>query len=149
TFQKDEKDKEALAQFYLNFANLLLNGARQHEPWRLQYLTDLSTLPDYEDGNRYWYYGAQKPAPVDEKGNPVLHHVPKGGYEKAATDGERWRWMLAQAAEMAPGRVNEIDMVFAGFLHSQFGPQTMAYGGFRFQQEDDSKSNESGTYALH
>src|ERR1700722_93825 len=38
---RDEKDKAALAQFNLNFANMLLNGTGNHEPWRLQYLSDL------------------------------------------------------------------------------------------------------------
>jgi uncharacterized protein YfaS (alpha-2-macroglobulin family) len=151
-FQKEETDKTALAQFYLNFAHLLLNGGGVHEPWRLQYLTNLAELPDYEEGYRYWYRYNQdtRGAPVDENGKPIFHHVPKEGYEKAGTDGERWRWMLAQAAEMAPGRQSEVDMIFANFLSSQFGPQTMASAGFRFRGgDDDSQKNESGTYALH
>ena len=45
-----ETDKPALSQFHLHFANLLLSGAGYHEPWRLQTLTDLTQLPDYEDG---------------------------------------------------------------------------------------------------
>lgn len=53
---KDETDKAALAQFHFHFANLLLNGVGYHEPWRLQYLTDLSRLPDYEEGYS-WYRG--------------------------------------------------------------------------------------------
>ena len=38
-------------------------------------------------------------------------------------------------------------MHFAAFLHSQFGPQTMAHGGYRFRGDDDGKDNTSGTYA--
>ena len=59
-------------------------------------------------------------APVDADGNPVYHHMPKS-YEAAKTDGERWRWMLAQVVEFEPKRANEMDMVFANFLREQFG----------------------------
>ena len=49
--------------------------------WRLQYLSDLSKLPDYDDGYYGgWYYygwGGTRGAPVDEDGNPVYYHVPK------------------------------------------------------------------------
>ena len=89
-----DANKADAASFYLDFGRLLLNGTRCHEAWRLQYLTDLTKLPDYEDG--YWYGGDSRGAPVDDKGEPVYHHVPKS-YEAAASDGERWRWLLLQA----------------------------------------------------
>src|SRR5204863_7859366 len=63
--QKDG-DRPAVAHFHLHFAQLLLNGAGWHEPWRLQYLTDLGSLPDYEDGYRYYHGQGSRGAPVDE-----------------------------------------------------------------------------------
>jgi uncharacterized protein YfaS (alpha-2-macroglobulin family) len=146
---KTENDKGALARFHLQFAKLHLTGSGYHEPWRLQYLTDLSKLPDYEEGDYYGYrYRAQPGAPVDADNNPVYHHVPKGSQD-AKTDGERWRWMLTQAAEFDPGRVNEIDILFANFLRQQFGVQTMAYySHFRGDDETPDK-NKTGTFALH
>ena len=39
-------------------------------------------------------------------------------------------------------------MIFANFLRSQFGVQTMAYYGCGFRGDDD-KARQSGTYALH
>src|SRR5262245_9196200 len=84
---KAEADKPALAQFHLRFANMLLQGAGYYEPWRLQYLTDLTQLPDYEEGY-YYYRGQQQGAPVDADGKPVYHKLPKS-YETAASDGER------------------------------------------------------------
>src|SRR4029079_7194002 len=90
---KDD-DHGATGQFFLRFAQYLLNGAGRTEAWRLQALTDLSQLPDYEDGY-YGYGGATTGAPVDADGNPVLHHVPKD-YAAARSDGERWRWLLSQ-----------------------------------------------------
>ncbi len=145
---KPETDKTALADYHLNFANLLLNGAGWHESWRLQYLTDLGQLPDYDEGYRYYYRGSStQGAPVDAEGNPVLYHTP-GSYSKAQSDGERWRWMLTQAAEFAPSRQSEIDMIFANFMRQELGVQTMARHGYGFRSDDTDKDS-SGTYALH
>ncbi len=143
---KAETDKAALAQFFIRFANLLVQGGGYYEPWRLQYLTDLSKLPDYEEG--YFRRGGDSHgAPVDAAGRPVFYHMPKS-YEAARNDGERWRWLLAQAVEFAPGRQSEIDLLFANFLWHQFGVQTMAARGMPFQADERSK-DQSGTYALH
>jgi hypothetical protein len=142
-----ESDKLALSKFHLHFADLVLNGGGYYEPWRLQYLTNLKELPDYADG---WYYGGgDKGAPVDAKGDPVYHHVPKS-YKTAASDGERWRWLLTQAVEFDANLANEVDMKFGNFMRSQLGEQTMVQFGFRGRQQvDDGKENTSGTYALH
>jgi uncharacterized protein YfaS (alpha-2-macroglobulin family) len=143
---KTETDKAALAQFFIHFANLLVQGGGYYEPWRLQYLTDLPKLPDYEEGY-YWGRGDQRGAPVDAAGQPVFYHIPKS-YAAAQNDGERWRWMLAQAVEFAPDRQSEVDLLFANFLWNQFGVQTMAGHNVLFQG-DDGRKNQSGTYALH
>jgi uncharacterized protein YfaS (alpha-2-macroglobulin family) len=144
---KTETDKAALAVFHFHFANALVQGAGYYEPWRLQYLTDLTQLPDYEGG--YYRYGhGNQAAPVDADGNPIFHHLPKS-YEAAKSDGERWRWMLTQTAEFDPSRLNEVEMTFADFQRQQFGVQTMASAGRYFRDEDDRKNDTSGTYALH
>src|SRR5947209_8497938 len=97
--------KTEVANFYLDFARLLLANRGYDEAWRLQTLTDLAELPDYVEG---WYYGhAPGGAPVDADGNPVYYRAAKS-YDKAANDGERWRWALAQAMEMSPQRKNEV-----------------------------------------
>jgi uncharacterized protein YfaS (alpha-2-macroglobulin family) len=142
----NEVDKPALGQFYVHFADLLLQGAGHYEAWRLQTLTDLSKLPDYEDGY-YWYNRGEHGAPVDAQGNPVFYQVPKG-YAAAKSDGERWRWMLAQAVEFDPGRRDESESKFANFLQQQFDVQTMASLGGYFQA-DDPKDKKTGTFALH
>jgi uncharacterized protein YfaS (alpha-2-macroglobulin family) len=143
---KQEKDKAAAAQFHLHFANVLLSGDSQYQPWRLQYLTDLAQLPDYEeDYDRY--FADTQGAPVDAKGNPVFYRVPES-YEAAKSDGARWRWMLTRAADLDPGRANEADMALANFLRGQFGVQTMARSG-RYVSGDEEGKDASGTYALH
>lgn len=145
---KDDPAKSEVAGFYLSLSRLLLGNRGYADAWRLQYPSDLSQLPDYEEG---WYYGRETTgAPVDADGNPVYHHVPKS-FDTAASDGERWRWALVQAMEASPDRLNEVRTEFANFLHNQFGVQTMAYYGafMAMQEKDDEKRDESGTYALH
>ncbi len=144
---KDD-DRGAVGQFLLRFANNLLTGAGHFEAWRLQTLTELNQLPDYDEGY-YGYGGSNAGAPVDADGKPVLHQVPKN-YEAAQTDGERWRSLLGQAVEINPTLLNEAQLTFANFLRDQFGVQTMAHFGGRFGgSDDDTKKDESGTYAVH
>lgn len=151
---KDDADKPAVAQYLLDFARVLLAAGGQHEPWRLQYLTNLAELPDYEENAGYRgrgiWGGPIQGAPVDADGNPIFHKLPKS-YEAAQSDGERWRSLLHRAAELNPARASEIRLHFANFLRGQFGEQTMAqHGQFpRGQSEDDAQKDTSGTYALH
>ena len=153
---KNENDKDAVGRFYLEFARMWMGQRGYGEAWRLQYLTDLTKLPDYEEGYGYgrrgwdYYPGSQSTgAPVDEEGNPVFHKLPKS-YQDAQSDGERWRWMLLQAVEMSPSLENEALYTFAQFLHNQFGVQTMRYYGAFFGRlvSDDTKKDESGPYDL-
>jgi uncharacterized protein YfaS (alpha-2-macroglobulin family) len=142
-----DSNKADVARFYLTFARNLLSNRGYYEAWRLQYLTDLAILPDYEEGWRH--YGEPKGAPVDENGAPIYHQVPKS-WQAAATDGERWRWCLVQAMENDAARRDEVRFEFAQFLENQFGVQTMAYYGWFFgRMHDDAAQDESGTYALH
>jgi uncharacterized protein YfaS (alpha-2-macroglobulin family) len=144
-----EKDKVALADFHLRFAHLILHGAGFADAWRLQYLTDLTKLPDYDEGS-YWHRNRNhNGAPVDDKGNPVLHYMPKT-FKLAQSDGERWRWLLGEAVEFDPGKANEVDMLFGDFMKGQLGVQTMAYYGWRFGNIDDQEGDKkTGTFALH
>jgi alpha-2-macroglobulin len=121
---KADPDRSAVAAFYLRFADHLLTRGEHYEPWRLQYLTDLGKLPDYED-QELDEAGVQG-APVDAKGEPVFHRLPKS-YQAAKSDGERWRWLLAEAARLDRGRANAADMRLADFLRDQFDVQTLAH----------------------
>ena len=148
-----EENHHALSDFYLSFARMLLANRGFSQAWRLQYATDLSALPDYEDGYySQWehYYGGQRGAPVNEDGTPVYHYLPKS-WKTASTDGQRWRWCLLQAVEMSPNRRRQVQHHFADFLHNQFGVQTMAHYGWYFGRhaQDDGKKDTSGTYELH
>ncbi len=143
----NEPQKSDVANFWMNLSKMLMADRGYGEAWRLQYLTDLGQLPDYEKG---WYQdNGAGGAPVDADGNPVFHHLPKS-WATAQTDGERWRWALAQVPENDPSRLNEVRFQFADFLQNQFGVQTMAYFGSFFSNSDadDAKKDESGIWAL-
>ncbi len=148
-----EADRRALSDFYFDFARFIQYQRSHNAAWRLGYLTDLSKLPDYEQGYRYYDYGyggGSRGAPVDAEGNPVFHHLPES-FEAAKTDGQRWRWMLHQVGVAAADRENEADSIFAGFLRNQFGVQSMRqYAAFFARQAgDEDDKDESGPYALH
>lgn len=141
-------DRAEAARFYMEYSEALINGYHGREAWRMQTLTDLGELPDYEEGYGYAYFhwGMQhRGAPVDAEGKPVFHKVPKS-WDAAVSDGQRWRWCLVQASEL--GLANQVRYHFATFLHEQFGVQTMAYGGYGRGRAADGKEDESGPYAV-
>ena len=148
-----DPNQPEIARLFLELAEQL-GGV---EAWQLQSLTDLTKLPDYDEGNpwvgrgrgRGWGVpmgGESKGAPVDTEGNPVLHQIP-ATWEAAVSDGERWRWGLSQAAKFDNGLQNQVDFRFASFLHQQFGVQTMAWLAHRSGRDDDQ--DESGPFAVH
>jgi uncharacterized protein YfaS (alpha-2-macroglobulin family) len=111
---------------------------------RLSRLTDSSNLPDFED-SRGSFGDTSYAAPVSADGKPIVHHVP-ASYEAAKTDGERWRWNLAQAALCDPLVLGDAEMGLARFLRDQFDVQTMAVGS---RWPGDAAYNRAGTYAIH
>ncbi|MFT7511710.1 MAG: hypothetical protein ACI9QL_000917 [Candidatus Omnitrophota bacterium] len=144
-------NKAEVAGLYYQFANTLSHWRSNGYAWRMQYLSDLSLLPDYSDGYHHGYGREQKGAPVDAEGHPVYYDEPES-WEKAANDGERWRWVLAEAARLNPSLAPSALRERADFLYNQFGVQTMAQYSWYFsgrQVMDDGKLNESGTYDLH
>ncbi|NQU20777.1 MAG: alpha-2-macroglobulin, partial [Candidatus Nealsonbacteria bacterium] len=145
---KQDDNHAIVGDYLLSFARILLNNRGWSEAWRLQYKSELDVLPDYDPG--YGYNRQAGGAPVDAEGNPVLHYTPKT-FEESTTDGQRWRWCLEQAMEFNPAIRYDVKMQFADFMFNQFGVQTMAHYGWRFGrvQTDDTKEDESGTYALH
>ena len=153
----NEPDKTAAGGFYFDCADILLDNRLGDGGWRLQYLSDLTKLPDYEEG--FFYYGSNngRGAPVNEDGSPVYHAIPKS-WNDAKTDGQRWRWCLDQAGQTSDDANLHAKYIFASFLHDQFDVQTMAYGGWGFfgraadigpaGDDDSTRKDESGPYAV-
>jgi len=141
-----EKDEALQSLFFFDFAGMFLTHRDNRLAWRLQSLTDISETPDFSPG--YYYGGYDTPsAPVDEKGNPVLYQIPEK-YEDAINDGERWRWLLDKSSQLNLTRKSEVQIIFADFLKSQFGVQTLAsYQRFFDSKVDEAK--EAGIFSLH
>jgi alpha-2-macroglobulin len=150
---QDEPDQNQVGQLLGNYAQALLQRMGYTEAWRLQALTDLTELPDVEEHQGWWWYQPRNSgAPVEQNGTPVYHKLPKT-FETAQSDGERWRWLLAEVAERNPHRALEMKNRFADFWRQQLGVQTMAqFGGWprggMIGRDDADDKNESGTYAV-
>ena len=145
--------KADTAQFYIEFARIMLHYRGLAQAWRLQYLTDLTQFPDYEPGIGHEYDRLTGGAPVDSEGRPVFHRLPKD-FDTAVSDGERWRWLLARAAVLNPSMKTLVNYTHASFLHQQFGVQTLAaygalYGRGRPLYKKDEKQDKSGPYQVH
>ncbi|MCA8983390.1 MAG: alpha-2-macroglobulin [Planctomycetaceae bacterium] len=148
-------------EFYLNFARVVLfTRENPHVSWKLQALTALDQLPDYDQQAPYFFgrrgWGNTAPtrgAPVDAEGNPVFYGVP-ADWDAAASDGQRWRWLLEQARQADPALQNQVLMTWAGFLHQNFGVHTMREMirpllARAEQAEDGAELNEqTGPFAL-
>ncbi len=127
----------------------MLMGERGHtDAWKLQYLSDLAQLPDYEDGYDGGYRGdGRRGAPVTADGAPVYYAVP-ASWAAAKNDGDRGGWGWAGRA--TPQARYEL----AQFLQNQFGVQTMAeyawfFRGADADRDDDTRRDDSGTWELH
>ena len=147
-----EPAKNEVADFYLEFAGIISQYGGYNQAWRLQYLTDLTRLPDYEPGHGYGYNRVQG-APVDTQGHPVFHKIPES-FTSATSDGQRWRWLLTNAGELNRDLDSYTKYIFASFLHQQFGVQTLSSYGRYFaprlsQGDSDSKREDPSPYEVH
>jgi hypothetical protein len=119
-----EPNKGEAAPVLSDFASALAYGANTGQYWRLQSLTDLKTLPDYQEGWGYEYGGAGG-APVDESGKPIFYELP-ASWDAAKNDGERWRWALSTMVAWDPKTLANELLTRAAVLSAQFDVQTMA-----------------------
>ncbi|WP_165226614.1 alpha-2-macroglobulin family protein [Aquisphaera insulae] len=127
---RTDPDRPAAGRCFAALATALLHSRFNGESWKLQSLTPLDSLPDYEEFRyRGWGQPGTSSAPVDADGSPVFYRVP-AGFKEAKNDGERWRWALAQSVELDASQLNSARITLADFLLGQFGTQTLSGGGF-------------------
>lgn len=146
---KNQNDSELASNIYFHAAEYYLSGREWQIAWKLQILTDLNSLPDFEgvgsEPGRFFRggpSGGPEGAPVDDAGNPVYYRVPTS-FETAKNDGERWRWMLDQSMKHKPERKAEVILQIADFNRSQFGVQTLqSYMPYFFGPKNDEDSQE-------
>ena len=135
------KDAEPdMAGLFQHVAEFLINGGYGRGAWQLQYLTDISTLPDYDES--YNYGGSNQGAPVDEDGNPIYYYVPKS-WEAAKNDGERMRWAMEQVGKYSESHAVQVKLRWASFLSSQFGVQTLQQYQWFFAPSGNDDENET------
>src|SRR5271157_4070226 len=121
---RSNSDRPGVGRYLLRLAGALLSSRVAGESWRLQSLTPLDALPDFDESASQFWDGQQPGAPVEADGTPVYYRAPHD-FSQAKNDGERWRWALAQAVEVDPGLLNEARYEQASFLLGQFGTQTL------------------------
>ncbi len=144
---RSDPDRPGAARYFFTLGQALLMLRAEVGSWRLQSQTPLETLPDYDDFTPGLWGVQATGAPVGVDGQPVYYQVPQD-FAKARSDGERWRWALAQAVEADAGQLNAARYELASFLLSQFGTQTLAGVGLPGPSED-GRPAESGTWALN
>jgi uncharacterized protein YfaS (alpha-2-macroglobulin family) len=140
-------DPAILARIHLNQAQALLVGRGPMQQWRLQSLTDLSQPPNYLDLDSTGET-AYRASPVDTAGKPILYTVP-ASWEEATSDGQRYRWSLAQAEKSNTVR-DQARFGWAQFLHQQFSVDTLQQDAWLFRRtQDDASLPDQGIAAMH
>ena len=129
-----ETNQQDRGEFYWQLAQMVLGDSGLNESWKLQALSDVSTLPDYDEGYHGGYYpllqggrgswpqywqnasGAGRGAPVQGDGTPSIIVCRQAG-TSAQNDGERWRWTLHR-------RCRSIRPVLASAIYPRRLPDT-------------------------
>jgi len=111
------------------------------DPWKLQVLTDLSTLPEPETGS-YGYGRSSRGYPVDADGNPVFFQLP-ASYDSAANDGERMRHALQEWGRVSPANAVAARLMLAEQAARWFGVHTVAELTGNRDNEDEASQHNS------
>ena len=130
--------------YRLALADAVLHTRPGSNAWRLQQLTDLANLPDRTDPDPVRRTANPAGAPVTAEGDPVYHDVP-ASWEAATSDGERWRWALAEAATFGDELAARATLERARFLETQFGVGTLDGELADLMSEDGA---DAGPWAL-
>ena len=116
------------------------------QAWSLQHLTDLGTLPDYDDQS-----GLDDPAtgyPVDAEGNPIYFQAP-ADWDAARSDGERLMFIRQNLSTLSASVAEEVKLHQAALAKQWFSVQTLAGYGFRFEADENESAKRDGIATLH
>ncbi len=124
-----EKGGTAEAEILKSVGNALVQSRTgSGNLWKLYLLTDLAEVPDYtEQVDPITSEGA----PVGADGEPEYLDVPES-WEAAKSDGERWRWILAEISRLDPEKAAQQDFEWLAFCENHYGVATLSsYGWWR------------------
>jgi len=116
------------------------------QAWSLQHLTDLASLPDYDDQS-----GLDSPAngyPVDADCNPVYFKAP-ATWDAARSDGERLMFIRQSLSGLSATVAEEVKLSQAALAKQWFSVQTLAGYGFRFEADENEAAKRDGIATLH
>ena len=127
------EDSQSRADFFCAFAIAFLGRTGRNladdcpyslasAAWRLQNLSDLSCVPAWDSAENEEVEIAG--APAGDDGLPVFYALP-AAFEQAVNDGERFRWLLQQAAECTPRGNCQAKLILANYSCSLYGTQTL------------------------
>ncbi len=160
-----EEDSVESGWFFLHLADFILTGRNGNlSSWELQDLTDWSELPEADTENPYSHgrrNSQVQGTPMTEDGTPLTFSLPES-LEKAANDGERWRWALEQAVRLNQGNFieetpktpkfnlekafrDEVTLRLAQFYQKQFGEQTLQNIWNQFDPETNDELKREGS----
>ena len=138
------------ADYFFLLHRALGLGRGGNYAWRLQRLTDLSTLPDRTDPDAFGRPAPSDGAPVDADGEPV-YYGPPDAWDAATSDGERRRWALARVAAVGPSFAARATLERAEFLRTQFGVRTLrGWAGLaKMLEPGEDGDPAAGPWSLH
>ncbi|MBL9143285.1 MAG: hypothetical protein JNM99_06335 [Verrucomicrobiaceae bacterium] len=127
-------------------ATLIAAWGDGRSPSELLRLTDVTTLPDYDESYPWQHQRDEaRGYPVDEKGEPVFFAMP-ASFEAATTDGERLRWALHEWAGVSAGNAVLAKYRWAERVQSWFGVGTLENV---FRAEADESATRTSIAAVH
>lgn len=99
--------------------------------WRLYLKADLAATPDYTEQDDVI---TSSGAPVGKDGEPDYINMPES-WGTAASDGERWRWLMAEIARISPADGSQEALGWLRFCQQNYGVNTLASYGWWSQPD--------------
>lgn len=130
-WEKVEEGGKPEAQLLIGTAQALTMNRMGGYLWRLSLKTDLAAVPDYKEQIDVI---TSEGAPVGKDGDPDYIDMP-ASWAAAKSDGERWRWLLAEIGRLSPESANQQELQWLQFCHQNYDVNTLASYGWWSQPD--------------
>ncbi len=132
-----EEDPKSEVRVLRKLGEVLIEDRRDSQSvWQLYTLTDTKVVPDY---TRSLDAITTLGPPVDSNGEPEYFGIPES-YELAESDGERWRWTIAESSRIAPEEDAPDRLSWLSFCNDIFGVETLSSYSW-FQNRDPENAD--------